>query len=190
MLAHRSVSTSSLISCIALLAASTASCHRPLALPTPTQLSVLGAADDYDVGPERPSTTEVDPDFPGPTVSTEPPDMTIAAMTLKPGRPRGPRRLLARITSPSDYEPMGLVKGQNLVWRNTWDSTATGAVDVVTPMRPGRPDHVLTRDPRLNRYPPTDAPHRPRLIKLSVRSFAFVACLDDPMCPTGHCGKY
>jgi hypothetical protein len=136
----------------------------------------------------------VDPNFPGPTVSNdEAPTMTIATLKLKPGRPRGARRLLARITSDKDYAPMGIAKGQNFVWRNSWDSTAVAAatwVNTLTPARAGRPDHVLTRDPRLNRYPPVGVPHEPHLLKLTVRSIAFVACLDDPICGTGHCGNF
>lgn len=196
-LAHRSLSTSRWIPYVALLVVLTSSCKKELdLLPTPSQITVLDAQDDYDAGPERAPATEADTLVPGMTLQPDDdaPTMTIATLTLKPGRVRRSRRLLARITSNKDYAPMGIAKGQNLVWRDTWDSTAVAAAawhSVLTPTtRPGRPDHVLVRDPRPNRYPPSVVPHQPRLIRLTIRSFAFVLCLDDPMCPTGHCGNF
>jgi hypothetical protein len=163
--------------------------------PRGSQSAILDASTDYDVGPETGATTETDRAFPGPTApdTAAPRRITLAAMHLKPGRPRGPRQLLARITSDKDYPLMGIVEGQNFVWRNTWDSTAVAAatwINTVTPAAAGHPDHVLRRDPRLNRYPALVAPHQPRLLKLIVNSFAFIACLDDPGCGTGHCGYY
>lgn len=162
---------------------------------TTSQAFVLEAAKDYDVGPERGAITETDRGFPGPTApdTAAPGTITIATMTLKSGRPRGSRQLLARITSDKDYPLMGIVEGQNYIWRNTWDSTAVAAatwVNTLTPAKYGKPDHVLTHDSRLNRYPAVESPHQPRLLKLIVNSIAFVACLDDPGCTSGHCGYY
>jgi hypothetical protein len=196
-LAHRSVLKSRVVACAILLTVLFSGCRwidRLLGRPTVTitQPLIVEAAKDYDVGPERPAITETDRTFPGPTApdTAAPTTITIATMTLKSGRPRGPRQLMARITSNKAYPLMGIVEGQNFVWRNTWDSTAVASVNTLTPARPGEPDHVLTRDSRSNRYPAVNPPHQPRLLKLLVNSFAFVACLDDPGCGTGHCGYY
>jgi hypothetical protein len=163
--------------------------------PTASQSAVLNASNDYDIGQERAAMVENDPAFPGPTSpdAAAPTTITIATMTLKPSRAHGSRRLLARITSDKDYPLLGIYTGQNFVWRNSWDTTAVSApawINTVTPAAPGKPDHVLTRDPRPNRYPAYDAAHQPSLHKLTVRSVVYIVCLDDPMCGTGHCGNY
>jgi hypothetical protein len=163
--------------------------------PTPSQSAVLDASKDYDIGPEHSPIVQNDPAFPGPTApdAAAPTIITIATMTLKPSHTRGSRRLLARITSNRDYPLLGVYEGQNFVWRNTWDSTAVSApawINTVTSTSPGKPDHTLTRDNRSTRYPPFDAAHQPSLFRLTVRSIAFVVCLDDPMCGTGHCGNF
>jgi hypothetical protein len=194
-LPQRSVLSSRVIACAVLLTVLVSGCswiERLFGRPQITQPLIVEAAKDYDVGPERPATPETDRTFPGPTApdSAAPTSITIASMTLKPGRPRGPRQLMARITSDKAYPLMGIVEGQNFIWRNTWDSTDVASVNTLTPAKAGAPDHVLTRDYRPNRYPAVDRPHRPRLLKLTVNSIAFVACLDDPGCGTGHCGFY
>jgi hypothetical protein len=196
-LAHRSVLNSRVVACAILLTALFSGCRwidRLLGRPTATasQASIFDAAKDYDVGPERPAVEETDRAFTGPTApdTAAPTSISIATMTLKPGRPRGPRQLLARITSNKAYSLMGITEGQNFVWRSTWDSSAVASVNTLTPGKAGAPDHVLTRDSRPNRYLPVGTPHQPRLLKLLVNSFAFVACLDDPGCGTGHCGFY
>jgi hypothetical protein len=189
---HRSRPTSRLIPCLALLALLALLASSCASLTT-SQVAVSNALDDYDVGPDRPPTTETDTGFRGPTVQDAPPHMTIATLTLKPGRPRGTRQLMALIKSDEAYAPMGIAEGENVVWRDTWDSTAVAAerwINVVTPRKRGKPDHTLRRDPRRDRYPALSVPHQPRLIVLSVRSFALIACLDDPSCGTGHCGHY
>jgi hypothetical protein len=197
-LAHRSIVTPRVAVCAALLVVLASGCHQIESLfgrgRTATQSAILDAQDDYDVGPERPAIAENDPGFPGPTApdAAAPAVITIATMRLKPGRPRGPSQLLARISSDRDYPPLGVVAGRNIVWRNSWDSTAVAAarwINTLTPAKGGKPDHVLTRDPRLNRYPAT-IPHQPRLLKLTVRSIGFIVCLDDPACGSGHCGHY
>lgn len=196
-LAQRSVVKSRILACAVLLVTLASGCNlinRALGRGlTDSQAAIREVENDYDVGPERPAITENDPDYQGPTApdTAAPGTITIATMRLKQGRPRGSRQLLARITSDKDYPLMGIVEGQNFVWRNTWDSTAVAAatwVNTLTPAKVGSPDHVLSRDPRLNRYPALVTPHQPRLLKLVVNSFAFIACLDDPACGTGHCG--
>lgn len=194
-LANRSIVQSRVVACGVLLIAAAAGCSHLLGhVRTATQSAILEAQNDYDVGSERPPVAENDPIFAGPTApdAAAPAVITIATMTLKPGHPRGPRQLLARITSDRDYAPLGIAAGQNFVWRNSWDSSTVAAArwaNTITPASAGRPDHVLTRDPRLNRYPAT-IPHQPRLLKLAVRSIGFIVCLDDPMCSTGHCGYF
>jgi len=152
------------------------------------------AQNDYDFGPERAQIDTADSSFPGPSVDdTLAPNMTIASMTLKPGRARPPRRLLARLSSDRDYPAMGIYAGVNFVWRDTWDTTAVAAAtwrNRVTSSRPGHPDHDLVRDSRLDRFPSTLGLHRPSVLRLRVNSIAFELCLDDPACPSGHCGYF
>jgi hypothetical protein len=162
---------------------------------TTTQALILSEANrDYDFGPELPAVSRIDRTFPGPTApDSAAPTMTMAVMTLKAGVARPPQRIIARITSDRDYPLMGIYEGVNFVWRNTWDSTAVAAAtweNRVTSDNPGLPDHVLVRDARLNQFPPTGTQHTPSILKLSVNSIAFEACLDDPVCPSGHCGYY
>ena len=191
-LARRPTWKSLTIPRIVLIAAVVSGCNKDQQL-TATQSAVLAAKDDYDEGPERPMETADDPNFPGQTVSDDDaPVMKIRTLTLKQGHSHGPKRLFARIHSDKNYPLMGIHAGQNIVWRDSWDSTAVASAtwkNTVTPEEPGEPDHVLTRDSRLNQYPAVVA-HQPRVIKLKVRSVAFVVCLEDPMCGTGHCGHY
>lgn len=166
----------------------------PESPPTPTQIAVLLAADDYDSGPERPAIDTIDRGFTGPTVPDNlAPNMTIATMTLRPGRPEGRRRLLARITSDGDYPPMGIRRGMNFVWRDTWANSLAAAqtwTNWVTPSRAGEPSHRLVRDPRLDRFANVAGHHTPNLLKLRVNSTGFLVCLGDPACPSGHCGNF
>jgi hypothetical protein len=196
-LAHRSLSNSRVVVHVALLAVLASGCNKVTSggtAPTPTQSAIQDVQSDYSVGPERPVVLDTDPGFRGQTIDdAAAPTMTIATLTLRPGRPRGTRQFLARITSDRDYVPLGIYEGRNYVWRNTWDSTAVAAanwVNAITPARRGRPDYRLTRDPRRDRYRPFGARHEPSLWKVTVRSVAFIVCLDDPACPTGHCGHF
>jgi hypothetical protein len=162
---------------------------------TTTQAIILEEArTDYDFGPERPAVDRVDRSFPGPTVpDSMAPDMSMAMATLKAGRTRPPRRIIARITSNRDYPLMGIHEGANYIWRDTWDTTTVAAatwINRVTSAKRGEPDHQLVRDPRLDQFPPVVTQHTPSILKLTVNSIAFEACLDDPACPSGHCGYY
>jgi hypothetical protein len=116
--------------------------------------------------------------------------MTIATMRLKSGKPQPSHRLIARIKSDGDYPAMGIHEGMNLVWRSSWDSTTAGSwVTKIVPLAPFMPEHVLTRDPRMHEFTGGD-PREPRLVRVTVASVAFAACLDDPMCGSGHCGYW
>ena len=168
-------------------------CNNPE--PTPSQLAIRPQAqNDYDFGPERPAIDMTDSTFPGSSVpDSAAPRMTASTMTLKTGHARSTRRLLARITSSRDYPPMGIYAGVNYVWRNTWDTTSVAAArwtNIITPDATGRPDKRLVRDARLDRFPITLGLHEPSVVRLRVNSYAFEVCLDDPVCPSGHCGYY
>ncbi|HET9013174.1 MAG TPA: hypothetical protein VFN38_15215 [Gemmatimonadaceae bacterium] len=150
------------------------------------------ALTDYNIDAEREPIAITLATFPKPSIpDTSAPHMTIATMRLKPGHmPPASHRLIARITSDGDYPAMGIYAGANFVWRNSWDSTAVATwVTRVVPTKPSMPAYVLTRDPGMHEFTSGDA-HQPRLVRATIASVAFAACLDDPMCPTGHCGYW
>lgn len=135
----------------------------------------------YVVGEERPPKDTADDAFPnGHSVpDSEAPTMTIATMTPKHWSPF-PGKIVARITSSSDFPPMGIKEGKNYIWRDVFGTAW------VTPAK------LLSLSHKLKPVPGYEFPavpgHQPSLYKVHVRSFSFVACLDD--CPSGHCGMY
>lgn len=139
---------------------------------------------------ERKPLTRTDPDFKGPVVEDKAlPDVRISTARLKDPR-RHPRyRIIARINSSAPYDGLGLGKGFNYVWRNSWDSAQAGTwVTKIIPSDASKPDHVLTRDSRDIPYSHGDA-REPRLVRIKVHSVALGLCIDDPRCG-GHCGYY
>jgi hypothetical protein len=146
---------------------------------------------NYDIGPERPALAITDTAFPGPsTDGNSPPRMTIATLKLKPGHPKPPRRLIARIKSDGDYPAMGIYAGMNFIRRNSWDPKAAASwVTEVVSLKPSTSPYQLHRDVRMHEYTSGDAAE-PRLVQVTKASFAFAACLDDPMCGSGHCGYW
>lgn len=156
------------------------------------QATYVEALSDYDIDEERAPSEVTIRSFPKPALPEAlAPHMTIATMHLKSGRARpASHRLIARITSDGDYPAMGIYTGANFVWRNSWDSTAVATwVTKIVPTKPFMPDYTLTRDPGMHQFTSGD-PRQPRLVRITVASVAFAACLDDPMCPTGHCSYW
>jgi hypothetical protein len=146
----------------------------------------------YDFeAPGREPVRMTDPDFSGPTVRDgQVPHVVIQTATLKPGKVRPEGRIIARIYSDSAYRNLGLQRGYNYVWRNSWNDadTATWVTKIIPQENAG--EHVLTRDSRHLQYA-RDMPAKvPRLVILRVNSEALTICLDDPGCPTGHCGYF
>lgn len=145
----------------------------------------------YDYGEERQTITVDDTAFKGPIVDEGGiPQMTIATATLKPNAQQPPQRLIARIRSQGAYPQVGIQPGYNYVWRNSWDSKAVATwVTRIIP-RDSAIAYDLIRDSRLHEFTKGMSPEEPRLVILKVHSIALALCLDDPMCPTGHCGYY
>jgi hypothetical protein len=156
------------------------------------QAILAEAATEYDTFAERPPVAIDLPNFRGPHTPGNvdaAPNMTIATMRLKSGHPQPGHRLIARITSAGDYPPFGVYAGMNFIWRNSWNNADTATwVTKVVPTKPSAPpEHVLHRDSVEYTH---GAPTEPRLVKMTVASFAIAACLDDPRCGSGHCGLW
>jgi hypothetical protein len=149
------------------------------------------AEDSYQYGPERAPVTTTDSAFPGQHVPDGTiPRMTIATATLKRDVRRPPARIIARIRSSQPYAPLGIVAGDNYIWRSSWDTTkATTWVTQIIPGDRAAGTHALARDPRRREYTHGD-PREPRLVLVMVSSVGLAFCFDDPVCGTGHCGYY
>jgi hypothetical protein len=175
---------------LAILAAFVAQGCRPE--PKPLQRTIAQQADsNYEFGPAREAVNITDPAYPG-TVTAGLPryPMRIATATLKPGRPPTADRIIALITSDGDYAPLGIAKGRNYVWRNSRDTAQKATwITKVVPADSAKPDYVLHRDARHREYT-SGNPAEPRLVQVTVASYAFDLCLDDPACPTMHCGYW
>ena len=146
----------------------------------------------YDYGKERPPVAVRDTAYLGPYVSDDSiPRVWIATASLKPGIRRPKTRIIARIRSERAFAPLGLIAGYNYVWRNSWDTAAVArwTTRVVPDDRSAKP-HDLVRDARNHEYTRGMSPLEPRLVRIKVHSTALGLCLDDPICPTGHCGYY
>ena len=145
----------------------------------------------YDYGPERPPIATVDTAFPGPVVADGAiPRMWIATATLKRGVSRPVHRIVARIRSTGAYPPMGIAAGDNYIWRDTWDvRDGSRGRAMIVPVDSSSKSHILIRDARNMEYSHGD-PAEPRLVMKQVHSFALAACLEDRICPSGHCGYY
>jgi hypothetical protein len=155
------------------------------------QAILLEAASEYDTFGERPPVAIDLPNFRGPHTpgnAEAAPNMTIATMRLKSGHTQPSHRLIARIKSEGDYPPFGIYAGMNFIWRNSWSNADTATwVTKIVPTKPSAPEHVLQRDSVEYTH---GAPAEPRLVKMTVASFAIAACLDDPRCGSGHCGLW
>lgn len=149
------------------------------------------ATSKYDYGVDRNAIDRIDRNLPAPTIPDDTAlHMTIATASLKRGVARPASRIIAVIRSNGDYPALGIYAGNNYIWRSSWDRSAAETWEnKVVPGNLEKRAHTLTRDPRMHEY--TDGPPGvPRLVRVTVRSMAFVVCLDDPMCGTGHCGHY
>jgi hypothetical protein len=116
--------------------------------------------------------------------------MTIATAKLKPNMPQPAHRIIARIRSDAPYASMGIQSGFNYVWRNSWSDADTTSWITRVISRDSLTALDLIRDPRRLEYTHGNSAKEPRLVILKVHSIALAVCLDDPMCPTGHCGYY
>ena len=146
----------------------------------------------YDYGRERPPLAIRDTAYTGPYVSDDSiPRVWIATASLKANAPRPKTRIIARIRSERAFAPLGIVAGYNYVWRNSWDTAAVArwATRIVPDDSVAKP-HDLVRDARKHEYTRGMSPMEPRLVRIKVHSTALGLCLDDPICPTGHCGYY
>lgn len=146
----------------------------------------------YDYGPDRLPIASVDTAFRGPVVADGAiPRMWIATATLKRGVTRPTHRIVARIRSMGAYPPMGIAEGDNYIWRDTWSArdysrSRAVVVSVDSTIKP----HALVRDERKIEYSHGADPAEPRLVLMKVHSVALGACLEDRICPSGHCGYY
>lgn len=155
--------------------------------------SVIRQAEElYDYGKERTPVTVSDREFKGPYMPDDSvPRMWIASAKLKANVQRPADRIIARIRSERSYPPMGIVAGYNYVWRNSWNErTASRWITRVIPTEKSGKEHQLVRDARNHEYTHGMSPREPRLVRIKVHSMAVGLCLDDPICPTGHCGYY
>lgn len=146
----------------------------------------------YDYGRERPPVSVRDTAYPGPYVSDDAiPRVWIATASLKRGTPQPKTRIIARIRSERAFAPLGLVAGYNYVWRNSWDTTAASRwISRIIPDDRATKPHDLVRDARHHEYTRGMSALEPRLVRIRVHSTALGLCLDDPICPSGHCGYY
>lgn len=162
----------------------------------PDQAAIVASAQsDYDYeSPERGADTADDPDDlenDGVEAGSAP-TMTIARATLKGSATGAPdSEVLARITSSAAYDKLGISAGVNYVWRDrrdppkddlTWKMYVVPA-DLTVKMEKWK------RDGKKKAYTHGE-PHQPRLVVASKdkATIAFGACLDDPVCGSGHCG--
>jgi hypothetical protein len=159
---------------------------------TSSAMLVRRARTLYEYGPERRPIAITDSAFAGPVVpdTTAVPRMTISTATLKPGVTPPPERILARIRSSGDFAPMGIHAGDNYIARSSSDSTsAAQSVTMVVSANLAASPYRLHRDARAIEYTHGD-PREPRLVRITVHSFAIAACLSDPVCSSGHCGYW
>lgn len=146
----------------------------------------------YDYGSERPPIATVDHEFRGPVVDDGTiPRMWIATATLKRGVTRPAHRIVARIRSTGAYPAMGIAQGDNYIWRSTWDTGRDSrATAMIVSVDSSSKPHQLLRDERKIEYSHGADPAEPRLVLMKVHSVALGACLEDRICPSGHCGYY
>lgn len=146
----------------------------------------------YEFGPERPPVSVRDTAFKGPYVADDAvPRMWIATARLKANAARPASRIIARIRSERAYPALGLAAGYNYVVRNSWDTAAASRwMTRIVADDPAMKPHELVRDSRRLEYTHGKSPLEPRLVRIKVHSTAIGMCLDDPICPTGHCGYY
>jgi hypothetical protein len=145
----------------------------------PTRSEILTAArTDYDFGKPRPPKDTTIGRYDGATVPDGlAPTMTIETLTLKASASPNPfYRILARIHSTGNYAPLGIVGGDNFLYR------AIGGSKWITNDSSAFPH-------RLKHHAPLDSlatpPVEPMLVRITTNSIAFVACLEG--CPSGHC---
>jgi hypothetical protein len=159
---------------------------------TSRAFAVREAQSLYTYGKERRAIRIKDPSFPGTVVADgKVPNVWIATATLKPGNPAPLHPILARIRSEGSYAPMGLVAGYNYIWRSSADikTALSWQTKIISADRSAK-SHILTRDARKYEYSHGMSAREPRLVLIKVHSVGLGVCLDDPVCPTRHCGYY
>lgn len=159
---------------------------------TSSVLIVRHAQELYDFGRERPPVEIRDTAFRGPVTddSMRVPRLSIATATRRPGVVQQPYEIIARIRSDIDYLPMGLHAGDNYIWRKAARTAdAKSWVTAIVSERDSTGVYRLRRDPRLLEFT-HGAASEPRLVRITVHSWAIAACLSDPVCTSGHCGYW
>jgi hypothetical protein len=115
---------------------------------------------------------------------------TIAKATRSPIPTPLTEEVLALIDSDKAYPELGILPGNNYLWRYRADADPTKWEVWLIPERAPQNAEPLTR--YTERF--SDGDHtQPRIVRaektrLAVVSIAFGTCLEDPVCPSGHCG--
>lgn len=155
----------------------------------PVQSEVLALAKSYSfVHPLGPVETAYPlPKGTGVVSADAPKKITIArAVPSVTPAPSG-KVIIALISSDKPYPFLGIAAGNNYVWRDESSSSSKKWVTYMVPELAGADPKRLKRTGK--KY--SDGEHtEPRLVhELKRRGLdAFGACLDDPMCGSGHCG--
>lgn len=117
------------------------------------------------------------------------PTMTIAKATRANTPTPLTEEVLAKIVSDRAYPDLGVLPGDNYVWRYRADSDSTKWEVWVVPDNPSHRAEPLSRS--AEHFSDGD-PTQPRIVRARRTAagavIAFAACLQDPVCPSGHCG--
>lgn len=117
------------------------------------------------------------------------PTMTIAKAIRASTPTPLTEEVLAKIVSDRAYPDLGLRPGDNYVWRYRADPVAANWQVWVVSDNPSHMGKQLSR----SAHDFTDGNHtQPRIVRArrttAAAVVAFGACLEDPVCPSGHCG--
>jgi hypothetical protein len=146
----------------------------------------------YEISPRTPVLAKNPDDIThnGVAQGLVPTTFTIAKATRSTTPTPLTEEVLAVIESDRAYAELGILPDKNYVWRYRADPDSTKWEVWVIPERVPRNAKQLTRS--AERF--TDGDHRePRLVRAEksrgvASTIAFGACLEDPVCPSGHCG--
>jgi hypothetical protein len=116
---------------------------------------------------------------------------TIAKATRTNPPTQLTEEVLALIDSDQAYAELGILPGNNYIWRYRADADKTKWEVWMVPQRAPQNAKPLTRSSEAL----SDGvdPTQPRIVRaektrLAVVSIAFGTCLEDPVCTSGHCG--
>jgi hypothetical protein len=117
------------------------------------------------------------------------PTMVIAKATRKSTPTPLTELVLARVNSDKAYPELGILPHDNYIWRYRADPDSTKWEVWMIPEQAPRAAKRLTRTVELSGGHYT----LPRIVRaektnVAVLSIAFGACVEDPACPSGHCG--